>query len=402
VISLAGPDAESILRRIFKSTRPGEVDFPPGRLRLGHLVDPAGSVIDEAVVVCWGRSAEISIHGGPACQIAALKAITDCEALCAPADFPTGEGFEPAHPAWKNPSVGIEMLRLLPACRSTLAVQTITNQWSAGLSRLIAIVIGELQQARWAGGDRRETIAALNAAIDRSHLADRLINPPEVAIAGPPNAGKSSLANALVGLGVSIVSDRPGTTRDWVRELAVLESVPIWLTDTAGLWKAPNPARLNEAPEKAGQGEAPDKAGEVPVKAGVAEAPDDIDAQAVARGRKRIAEADLVILLSAGGQFDQPTWFNPAGKILRVSSQADICTPSPRAEIAISTKTGAGLADLRRAIAAKLGFTDFDPVEPSAFTARQVSLLAAGVVALQKNDHQSAREFLQQLLSGPV
>ena len=50
----------------------------------------------------------------------------------------------------------------------------------------------------------------------------RLADPREVVLAGPPNAGKSTLANALIGRPVSIVHDTAGTTRDWVREQALL------------------------------------------------------------------------------------------------------------------------------------------------------------------------------------
>ena len=74
---------------------------------------------------------------------------------------------------------------------------------------------------------------------------DRLLNNAEagrimregfrVAIVGPPNAGKSSLMNALLGMDRSIVTDVPGTTRDYIEETADFEGVPVVLIDTAGL-----------------------------------------------------------------------------------------------------------------------------------------------------------------------
>ena len=84
-----------------------------------------------------------------------------------------------------------------------------------------------------------ELPAMLRRAAGRLALIRRLLEPAEVVLAGPPNVGKSTLANALIGRQVSLVHDQAGTTRDWVRHLAVLCGVPVHVTDTAGLWDAP-------------------------------------------------------------------------------------------------------------------------------------------------------------------
>jgi len=62
-----------------------------------------------------------------------------------------------------------------------------------------------------------------------------------VVIAGRPNAGKSTLINALAGKDVAIVTDVPGTTRDVMREHIVLDDIPVHLIDTAGLHESDNP-----------------------------------------------------------------------------------------------------------------------------------------------------------------
>jgi len=75
--------------------------------------------------------------------------------------------------------------------------------------------------------------AALSGAVLRDGLS--------VAIAGPPNAGKSSLLNRLAGYDAAIVTDIPGTTRDPLREHLTLEGLPITIVDTAGLREAADP-----------------------------------------------------------------------------------------------------------------------------------------------------------------
>jgi small GTP-binding protein len=58
--------------------------------------------------------------------------------------------------------------------------------------------------------------------LQRSRVLDRLVTPPTVVVVGPPNVGKSTLTNQLLGQSVSLVADLPGTTRDWVSGLAEL------------------------------------------------------------------------------------------------------------------------------------------------------------------------------------
>ena len=72
----------------------------------------------------------------------------------------------------------------------------------------------------------------------RAHLGLRLFDPWRVALVGRPNAGKSSLLNAVVGYTRAVVHEQPGTTRDVVREQVVFQGWPLVLHDTAGLRRA--------------------------------------------------------------------------------------------------------------------------------------------------------------------
>ncbi len=76
---------------------------------------------------------------------------------------------------------------------------------------------------------------AVCQVLARWPIGSHLVEPWRVVLAGPPNVGKSSLVNALVGYQRAIVYDAPGTTRDMVTAITALEGWPVELCDTAGL-----------------------------------------------------------------------------------------------------------------------------------------------------------------------
>ena len=76
---------------------------------------------------------------------------------------------------------------------------------------------------------------SLQKLIDSAHTGAVLRQGVRITLAGKPNAGKSSLLNALLGIDRAIVSSIPGTTRDTLEERAVLRNIPVEITDTAGL-----------------------------------------------------------------------------------------------------------------------------------------------------------------------
>jgi len=353
VVCLAGPRTGELLGRIFRpiGSQAGDSE---NSLRLGYLLD-GGRRIDEAIVSRRGRTAEINIHGGSAVAAAVLKLLGRCDVALLAARPAAPESFPLAHVRWNNPAIGLELLQALAGARSLRVASAVTQQWSGGISLLARTALNATKPPE-------DIPANLRAAADAFPTMWRLLQPAEVVLAGPPNAGKSLLANALIGRQVSIVDATPGTTRDWVRELAVLEGIPIWLTDTAGLW----------------------------------DVPEGVDAEAVRRGRRRAEQADLVLLLDVGGAVSVPEWLH-ARRLLRVGSQCDRC-PAGGADVAVSAVTGQGMDQLRAAILRALDLADVRPTRPMAFTPRQEKLLRESAASLSAGRSDPARAALSALL----
>ena len=114
--------------------------------------------------------------------------------------------------------------------------------------------------------------------LDDAAIGERLRTGIEVAIVGPPNAGKSSLLNALAGRDAAIVSEVAGTTRDVVEVRMDLAGLPVTLSDTAGL----------------------------------RDASEDIEAEGIRRARERLARADIRVIV-----FDAEDPLLEDGKLLR-------------------------------------------------------------------------------------
>jgi len=372
LISLVGAQAEEILSTVFRPLR-SHRDGGQDVLRLGHLVR-GEQIIDETIVCRRGDALEINIHGGPAVAKAAMELLGGHGAEIAPASPAAPQDFPIAHPKWNNPAIGGELLEALVPARSELVVAALATQWSAGVSRLawdLCHPQASLSLGMPASPTQSETRhEALTIAACSLAGMERLLHPAEVVLAGAPNVGKSTLANALVGRQVSIVHDQPGTTRDWVREPALLDGVPIWLTDTAGIWETA------QGPPQAF-----------------------VDAEAVRRAHHVVGKADLVLLLSTGERWDEPDWL-PSGKVLRIATKADLGPPRGRPDVCISAQTGDGLDELRGAVRNALGMDGFDPSAPMAFTRRQAARLIQAAEALRDGKAALAQSALMELLEG--
>ncbi|MEM7082828.1 MAG: tRNA uridine-5-carboxymethylaminomethyl(34) synthesis GTPase MnmE [Pseudomonadota bacterium] len=153
-------------------------------------------------------------------------------------------------------------------------------------------------------------------------------------LAGPPNVGKSSLLNRLAGYDAAIVTARPGTTRDVLREDLHLDGMPLRVIDTAGLH----------------------------------DSDDEIEKEGMRRAREAIQHADHVLVLSDISDVDAPSFTEnlPDGvPVTRVVNKIDLSPDTPPgnqgdAMLYVSAKSGAGIDSLKAHLANVMGYSAVD------------------------------------------
>ena len=188
--------------------------------------------------------------------------------------------------------------------------------------------------------------SSLQKAIEQEKRSALLKDGALVVLAGPPNAGKSSLLNALLGESRAIVSDVPGTTRDSIEAWIDLGGIPVRLVDTAGL-------------------------------RGTSDA---VESEGVRRAEELIAKADIVLGLDCD-------------RGIRIHSKCDL----GRADgINVSAKTGEGLDELRKLLIARL--SDLEPRQ----NCRGLDLLTSAYKELESLHHSTLHTPNSTLLPDPV
>ncbi len=186
----------------------------------------------------------------------------------------------------------------------------------------------------------------------------RVRNGALVVLAGPPNAGKSSLFNALLGYDRAIVAELPGTTRDAIEAEVTMGGHAVRLVDTAGL-----------RPEG-----------------------DPIEAMGIERSHRWLAGADLVVACMAPDTETSEPSFTSRGPVLLVSTKSDLGQPASPLALAVSAVTGVGVPELRTAIASTLFGAGMAAAagtsEPLLTRVRHRESVAAGLVHLQAANHE--------------
>jgi tRNA modification GTPase len=191
----------------------------PGRLAYGHVLSADGTVLDEVILAAVGDVLEINCHGGIVATAAVTRRLTELGASLS-------DGPDPLGPDGSG-AVAAELAALLPRAWTELGVRVICEQLDGRLEAEIRRVAGLEDPAELAG--------ALEGLARAARFGRRLTEPARVALAGPPNAGKSTLMNRLLATERVLVYHQPGTTRDVITELASLGGLPVLLSDTAGI-----------------------------------------------------------------------------------------------------------------------------------------------------------------------
>ena len=348
---------------------------PPRKLVLRKLVRPPDrSPLDTALVVKFDkdasftgeRSVEFHCHGGPA----VVAAVLDTLAALGLREAEPGEFTRRAFENGRLDLAQIEGLADLINAETEAQHRAALRQadgslgrscrdWSERLTRSLALLEATIDFADEdipegtyataidsAGTVRSETHKFLNCSVPSERYRDGW----RVALIGSPNAGKSSLINALTMRDVAITSPTAGTTRDAIEVSLDLRGYPVTLIDTAGL----------------------------------RETEDEIERIGVSRAQASAETADLRIVLAAT---DAPLSETVEASLrdgdLRVWNKSDVA-PSPNGfDLALSAKTGDGLGTLVEKISQTLAFTD--PGDASALLRRRHrAALADSLAALDR------------------
>ena len=332
VIRISGPRAHAAGEAIA-----GEL---PGARQAGvrELRHPAnGELLDEALVLRFDAPAsstgedivEFQCHGGRAVVDAVLSALTAVEGLrfAQPGEF-TRRAFE----SGRIDLTEAEGLADLIEAETESQRKAALALAEGGLRRQIEIWQGQVlvlsaraeQAIDYVGEGEAEEVGVLSrdCAALATELREWLERPRaeplkdgiRAVVAGPPNAGKSSLINAIAGTDRAIVTDIPGTTRDHIDVPLALSGLPLLLTDTAGL----------------------------------RDTDDRVELMGVQRAQALVERADILVWLG------DPEKVVEHGRTILVHAKADLPgrDEAPAGSIAVSSVTGGGIDQLLRRIEA--------------------------------------------------
>jgi tRNA modification GTPase len=352
VIRLSGPAAGATLKALTAR------DLPKPRVATREaFCDPRTGVSLDDGIALWfpgPRSftgedvAELQIHGGPA----VIAAVID--ACLSQPGVRVAEPGEYTRRAFENGKLDLaeaegladlvdaetEGQRRQALRQRRGALSSVYEGWRGRLIEAAALIEAEIDfpdedlpgaLAQRAGPMLQTLADDMASHLDDAHRGERIRDGFRIAIIGPPNAGKSSLLNALAQREAAIVSDIPGTTRDVVEVRLVLAGYPVWIADTAGL----------------------------------REAADAIEAEGVRRALERAEEADLRIGVVEGDE--------PAESLLAMLGSGDVLVRTKldlygapasrrhalvmaggRPALHISATSGEGIAELEALLARRI------------------------------------------------
>ena len=386
IVRLSGPQARSIAEAVSGKT------LAPRVAQYARFVDAAGDTIDDGIVLYFAAPAsftgedvaELQAHGSP---VVLRQLVARCIALGA-RQAQAGEFSERAFLNGKLDLAQAEAIADLIAAADAQAARAARRSLDGVFSQRVEALMDAVLAIRvhveaaidfadepldTLGGSalRQRLDAAIEQLAQLRQEAERgrkLRDGLHVVLVGPPNAGKSSLLNALAGSERAIVTDIAGTTRDLLRETIRIDGVELTLVDTAGL----------------------------------REAGDAIEAEGIRRARGEVERADLaLVVLDArdpqAGRAAVADGIAGVPQVLWLYNKADLLAaplPEDADALPVSAKTGLGLDALHRRLLALSGAGDAGEGAFSART-RHVQALSAAAAALMHARQELAGERLE-------
>ncbi len=377
VVRVSGPEAFEYGRRLVRTPAP----LRPRVATYATIVDERGDAIDRGLAIAFSaprsytgeEMLELHVHGSPVGAREVVRALLACGArLAQPGEF-TRRAFLNGKMDLNAAAAVADVIdaETRSAMRAALAnlggglageVRALRAELAALLEELAAAIDfpDEVPEPDRRAFDGR--LAPVRGRLERlrrdGELGQLVREGLSVAIVGPPNAGKSSLLNALLGADRAIVSDVSGTTRDTIEETLAIDGVPVRLVDTAGI-------RAHA---------------------------DRLEAAGIERTRHALDAARLALIVLDGSQplaSDARDLLERTRERERVVffNKADLGTLGASewggsGAIAGSVRDAATLEALRRAIAAVWGGETFDGARPHVASLREFDAVNAAIEAL--------------------
>ena len=379
VVRVSGPEAFQVAERIAgRAPRAGRISFDRYRLD-GRLLDDGVTLAFKAPHSYTGEDVvEFQCHGGSVTPRRVLEACLASGARLAHRGEFTERAFLSGKLSYEEAESVLDLVDAKTDRAADAALRGVSGECRKATREIYDALVDISSTAEHALDISEEelpsgfldglvsSVAAISARLDeairRAKEGKILREGALVVIAGPPNAGKSSLLNALLGESRAIVSATPGTTRDSIEEWLDIDGWPVRLVDTAGL----------------------------------RETGDAIEGEGVARARGLMGKADIVLNLtpadgnqaggtSGAGGTDGTYVTDGTGVVIEVLSKCDLIPspfpiphspfPVPRSPFPVSAKTGEGLEALRGAIAAELERKAAEPGDADSALGRDASAL---------------------------
>jgi tRNA modification GTPase len=340
VFRISGSDARQAIEKL---CRPGTVPLPREAV-LRKIHDPKTNELIDHALVLWFPAphsftgedvAEFHLHGGRAVAQAMAEALRNLPhyRLAEPGEF-TRRAFEDGKLDLTEAEAIADLVNAETEAQRRQALRQMEGElgklyegWRARLAQCLAYLEASIDfadedlprdVAEKQTKNVRDLAAEITRHFDDKHRGERLREGFSIAILGPPNAGKSSLINALARREAAIVSATAGTTRDVIEVHLDLGGYPVMLADTAGL----------------------------------RESADAIESEGVRRALQRAERADLKLLVFDGAhwpQLDEATKNLIDDNAIIVVNKADIIPDAgkkPGSHLFLSAKTGVGMQEL--------------------------------------------------------
>jgi tRNA modification GTPase len=238
VIQVSGPDSLEIVNAVFKGKRLRDLRKAESkRLYYGDIYSN-GSTVDEVIVNVLRQQdsftgedlVEVNCHGG----ILAVKKTLECVVS---AGAKEAHWEELASRSLSNNTIDRiqeEALLKIPGAKTKLGVKVLLDQYNSALSSFIQETVEQVEKC-----NNKKLLYDINSKL-REILATAafgcaITSPRKLIITGKPNAGKSTLINALLKEDRLITHEEPGTTRDAIDEMIAIGDIPLTIIDTAGI-----------------------------------------------------------------------------------------------------------------------------------------------------------------------